>query len=107
MCRKAVPRLIIENAICANVVPAWAANGYSSIEPRVGVPRNGSKALEAVVGRQIVHDKKRCFGVVIECQPRPVGSRQVDRVIANALLFGDDGVAPEQTVFAKFGLACV
>lgn len=102
--RQAVPRVLVQNAVCADAVAAWAADWYSGIETRVWWALDKGKVAEAFVFAEIVDDKGRKVARIVE-RERAVLRSEVDGVVTEALFFGEDGGAEAQTVVFEFGLA--
>src|SRR5690242_20402373 len=101
---KAIPRLVIQNAECANIVPAWAANGDSCVEAGSWSSHDRRKQLEATVCQQIVHHKGGYAGDWVERRAGPIRCK-IDCVIADAPFFWEDCVAPAQAVLGELRLS--
>lgn len=102
--RQAIPRILVQHAVCTDAVTAWAANWNSGIEARVRRAFDEGKVAEAFVFAEIVDDEGRKVARIVE-RERAVFGSEVDGVVTEALFFGEDGGAEAQTVVFEFGLA--
>ena len=101
-----IPRLVVQDTVSANAMPAWAPDWYASIETRVRWPLDEGVVLESIILCKVVDDKRREIGVSVEGQASEVRD-QIDRVIANALLLGKDGTAPADTIVLELWLPSI
>jgi hypothetical protein len=88
----AIPRLLVQNTVGANAVPARRSNWHAGIEARVGRASYEGKVAEAVVFGEVVYDQRRKVTRIVEGQDAVLWG-QVDGVVTEALLFGENGGA--------------
>ena len=95
--RQPIPRLLVQDAVCADAMTARAPNGHSSIETRVRRASHEWEVAEALVLAKVVHDKIWKVARVVNRQSREFWSK-INSVIAKALLFRENGGAKAQAV---------
>lgn len=103
---QSIARLLVEDAVGANAMARGTTNGNASIEARVGWALYKRKVAETLVLAQVVYDERGQVTGVVEGKCRILWG-EIDRVVAQALLLGEDGGAKTEAVVLKLRLARV